>query len=265
MRIAVAGANGRMGRMLIEAVLNSTDLTLTAALSREGAACIGQDAAAFSGTPCGVLITDDLSVLKEADCLIDFTLPEALDKHLDACVKHSTHCVIGTTGFSAEQKQAIYTAGQNIAIVFAPNMSVGVNVTLKLIDVAARLLHKGFDVEVFEAHHKHKVDAPSGTALAMGATVAEAWGQSLDDIADYARHGHTGARQDGNIGFSVVRGGDIVGDHTVYFCGDGERIEITHRSANRATYAQGSLRAARYLARKDFGVFDMQDVLAGTP
>src|SRR5699024_5670252 len=206
----------------------------------------------------------DLSVLKEVDCLIDFTLPEALNKHLDACVKYNTHCVIGTTGFTPEQKQAIYAAGQKTAIVFAPNMSVGVNVTLKLIDVAARLLSSGFDVEVFEAHHKRKVDAPSGTALAMGATVADAWGKSLDDSADFARHGHTGARQDGNIGFSVVRGGDIVGEHTVYFCGEGERIEITHRSASRATYAQGSLRAARYLARKDFGVFDMQDVLAGT-
>src|SRR5690606_24055788 len=163
---------------------------------------------------------------------------------------------------SDQGKQAIQAASQKIAIVFAPNMSVGVNATLKLLDIAARLLNSGYDVEVFEAHHRNKVDAPSGTALAMGEAVASAWGKNLGDIADWARHGETGARQTGQIGFSVVRGGDIVGDHTVYFCGTGERIEITHRSSSRATYAQGSLRAARYLAQKDTGLFDMQDVLA---
>lgn len=262
MRIAIAGANGRMGRMLIDAVLQSDDLTLVAALARPGSSMAGQDAGAFAGQETGVRITDDLNVLKDADCLIDFTLPEALDTHLDACVAHKTRYIVGTTGLSDHQKQAIQRAGQSIAIVFAPNMSVGVNVTLKLLDVAARLLSSGFDAEVFEAHHRHKVDAPSGTAIAMGETVAHAWGSTLDDIADWTRHGHTGPRETGRIGFSVVRGGDIVGDHTVYFCGQGERIEITHRSSNRATYAQGSLQAARYLARKEFGVFDMQDVLA---
>ncbi len=251
-----------MGRMLIEAVLSSEDMKLSAALVRRGSPAIGQDAGAFLGQETGVRITDDLDVLQQADCLIDFTLPEALDEHLQACVKHGTRCIIGTTGLSTEQKQAIHVAGQKIAIVFAPNMSVGVNVTLKLLDVASRLLASGYDAEIFEAHHRHKVDAPSGTALAMGETIAHAWGKQLDDIADWARHGKTGERTPGNIGFSVVRGGDIVGDHTVYFCGTGERIEITHRSGSRATYAQGSLRAARYLARKDFGVFDMQDVLA---
>lgn len=262
MRIAIAGADGRMGRMLIEAVLNTTDLQLTVALDRAGSAALGQDAGAFLGMDTGVVITDDLNALTQADCLIDFTRPEGTLLHLQACIEHGTKCVIGTTGFTDEGKQAIHAASQKTAIVFAPNMSVGVNATLKLLDMAAKLLNSGYDVEVFEAHHRNKVDAPSGTALAMGETVAAAWGKKLDDVADWARHGETGARETGHIGFSVLRGGDIVGDHTVYFCGTGERIEISHRSSSRATYAQGSLRAARYLARKDFGLFDMQDVLS---
>lgn len=262
MRIAVAGAEGRMGRMLIEAVLGTADLQLAVALDRPGAASLGQDAGAFLGHDTGVRITDDLDALAGADCLIDFTRPEGTLNHLQACVRHGLKAVIGTTGFDAAGKQAIRAASQKTAIVFAPNMSVGVNATLKLLDMAARLLNSGYDVEVFEAHHRNKVDAPSGTALAMGEAVAHAWGVSLDEVADWARHGNTGARETGHIGFSVVRGGDIVGDHTVYFCGTGERIEITHRSSSRATYAQGSLRAARYLARKEFGLFDMQDVLA---
>lgn len=262
MRIAIAGAGGKMGRMLIEAVLDNQDLELAAALDRTGSETIGTDAGSALGRTTGVLVTDDLDVLANADCLIDFTRPEGTLAHLQACVRHHVKCVIGTTGFDAAGKQAIRTASQQTAIVFAPNMSVGVNATLKLLDMAARLLNSGYDVEVFEAHHRNKVDAPSGTALAMGQTIAHAWGVQLDDVADWARHGHTGARETGHIGFSVVRGGDIVGDHTVYFCGTGERIEITHRSSSRATYAQGSLRAARYLARKEFGLFDMQDVLA---
>lgn len=262
MRIAIAGASGRMGRMLIEAVLNSTDLTLAAALDRPGSESLGQDAGQSVGVRTGVVITDDVNALSKADCLIDFTRPEGTLAHLEICAAHGVKCVIGTTGFDTEGKQAIRVAAQKTAIVFAPNMSVGVNATIKLLDMAARLLNNGYDVEVFEAHHRNKVDAPSGTALAMGEAVANAWGVPLDDVADWARHGHTGPRETGHIGFSVVRGGDIVGDHTVYFCGTGERIEITHRSSSRATYAQGSLRAARYLARKEFGLFDMQDVLA---
>ncbi len=262
MRIAIAGADGRMGRMLIEAVLNSEDLTLAVALNQPESPTIGQDAGAFLGIETGIAITDNLAALADADCLIDFTRPEATLAHIQACIGHGVKCVIGTTGFDEAGKQAIQAAGQKTAIVFAPNMSVGVNVTLKLLEMAARLLNSGYDVEVFEAHHRNKVDAPSGTALAMGEAVAHAWGEDLSDIADWARHGDTGPRETGRIGFSVVRGGDIVGDHTVYFCGTGERIEITHRSSSRATYAQGSLRAARYLARKDFGLFDMHDVLA---
>jgi 4-hydroxy-tetrahydrodipicolinate reductase len=261
MRIAIAGASGRMGKMLIEAVSQSTDLQLTVALDIAGAPMLGQDACAFLGKPSGVLITDQLAAIKDADCLIDFTRPEGSLQHLAACVEHSVNMVIGTTGFDEAGKADIKRAAESIGIVFAPNMSVGVNATLKLLDMAARILNSGYDVEVFEAHHRHKVDAPSGTALKMGETIAQAWGKSLDDIATWTRHGHTGPRQTGEIGFSVVRGGDIVGDHTVFFCGTGERIEISHRSSSRAGYAEGSLRAARFLEGKRTGLFDMQTVL----
>lgn len=261
MRIAITGASGRMGRMLIEAVTQSTDLKLTVALDQTGSPMIGQDACAFLGKPSGVLITDQLSQLSQADCLIDFTRPEGSLKHLQACVEHSVNMVIGTTGFDEAGKLAISQAAKSIGVVFAPNMSVGVNATLKLLDMAARILNSGYDVEVFEAHHKHKVDAPSGTALKMGEVVANAWGKPLDEIATWTREGHTGPRETGTIGFSVVRGGDIVGDHTVFFCGTGERIEITHKSSSRAGYAEGSLRAARFLQGKKTGLFDMQTVL----
>ena len=260
-RIAIAGAGGRMGRMLIEAVTQSTDLQLAAALDQAGSPMIGQDACAFLGKPSGVLISDQLDTLAGVDCLIDFTRPEGTLVHIGACVRHHVNLVIGTTGFDEAGKAVIAKAAESVGIVFAPNMSVGVNATLKLLDMAARILNSGYDVEVFEAHHHHKVDAPSGTALKMGETIAHAWGKPLDDIATWARHGHTGPREPGTVGFSVVRGGDIVGDHTVYFCGTGERIEITHRSSSRAGYAEGSLRAARFLAGKKSGLFDMQQVL----
>lgn len=261
MRIAIAGASGRMGRMLIESVVRDPALTLTVALVHAGSTSIGQDAAAFTGTPSGILITDDLSQLAQADCLIDFTRPEGTLAHLQVCVAQHVNIVIGTTGFDEAGRAAIEAAAQNIAVVFAPNMSVGVNATLKLLDVAARMLNSGFDVEVFEAHHRNKVDAPSGTALKMGETVAQAWGVELPAVATWTRSGDTGPRETGTIGFSVVRGGDIVGEHTVYFCGNGERIEITHRSGSRATYAEGSLRAAHFLKNKNRGMFDMQAVL----
>ncbi|HLR82842.1 MAG TPA: 4-hydroxy-tetrahydrodipicolinate reductase [Paenalcaligenes sp.] len=261
MKVAITGANGRMGKMLIEAVLQSSDMQLCAALVRPGDAAAGTDAGAFLGQQTGVLLTDDLAALKEADCLIDFTLPEGTMRHLAACQEYGTQCIIGTTGFSNEERATIARTAEDIAIVFAPNMSIGVNITLRLVEIAAQLMQDGFDAEVFEAHHRNKVDAPSGTALAMGETIAKAWGQELDDIADWARHGVTGAREDGRIGFSVVRGGDIVGDHTAFFCGQGERIEITHRSNSRATFAQGSLRAARFLADKKTGLYTMHDVL----
>jgi len=260
MRIAIAGASGRMGRELIEAIVQESDVQLTVALDQAGSASRGQDATAFLGRSSGVSITDDIEALADADVLIDFTRPEGTMRHLEACLRHGVKMVIGTTGFDEAQRQQIEDASRQIGIVFAPNMSVGVNVTLKLLDMAARIL-QDYDVEIFEAHHKRKVDAPSGTALKMGETIAEAWGKQLADVADWARHGHTGEREPGKIGFSVVRGGDIVGDHTVFFCGTGERIEVTHRSSSRATYAQGSLRAVRFLAGKDAGLYDMQQVL----
>ncbi|WP_144631083.1 4-hydroxy-tetrahydrodipicolinate reductase [Bordetella genomosp. 13] len=261
MRIAIAGASGRMGHMLIEAVLDSSDLQLAVALDRAGSPSLGQDAGAFLGRTTGVAITDQLDALAGADCLIDFTRPEGTLEHLKACVRHGTKLIIGTTGFDDSGRAAIEVAAQKIAIVFAPNMSVGVNATFKLLEIAAKILNSGYDVEVFEAHHRNKVDAPSGTALRMGETVAKAWDVALPDVAEWARHGETGARKPGSIGFSVVRGGDIVGDHTVMFCGTGERIEITHRSTTRANYAEGSLRAARFLESKQAGIYDMQAVL----
>lgn len=260
LRIAIAGANGHMGRELITAVSQTPDLALTVALEQIGSAAVGQDATAFLGQASGVLITDDLGALSAADCLIDFTRPVGTLRHLDACLEHRVAMVIGTTGFDAAERARIAQCAEHIGIVFSPNMSVGVNVTFKLLEMAARVL-QDYDVEIFEAHHNRKVDAPSGTALKMGETIAQAWGRELDEIADWARHGHTGAREPGRIGFSVVRGGDIVGDHTAYFCGTGERIEITHRSGSRATYAQGSLRAARYLATTGAGLYDMRQVL----
>ncbi|WP_420227442.1 4-hydroxy-tetrahydrodipicolinate reductase [Pigmentiphaga litoralis] len=261
MRIAIAGASGRMGRMLIEAVTAAPDMTLTVALGHAGSKSIGTDATAFLGRDSGVIVTSDLDALANADCLIDFTRPQATLDHLDACARHGVKLVIGTTGFDDAGKAAIGKAAEQVGVVFAPNMSIGVNVTLKLLDIAARILKDDYDVEVFDLHHKHKVDAPSGTALKMGETVADAWGKPLADVATWARHGDTGARQAGTIGFSAARGGDVVGDHTVFFCGPGERIEVTHRSSSRATYAEGSVRAARFLANQATGLFDMQDVL----
>ena len=261
-RIAIAGASGRMGRMLIEAVTHADDATLSGALDIPGNPQLGTDAAAFLGQPSGVLITSDIEAgLKGAQVLIDFTRPEGSMQHLAVCRRLGVQMVIGTTGFSDEQKAEIKAASHDIAIVMAPNMSVGVNVTLKLLQMAAKALSDGYDIEIIEAHHKHKVDAPSGTALKMGEVIADAQGRQLKDCAVYERYGHTGERVAGSIGFSTIRGGDIVGDHTVMFATEGERIEITHKSASRSTYAQGSLRAARFLAQQRNGLFDMFDVL----
>ncbi|MDP1690369.1 MAG: 4-hydroxy-tetrahydrodipicolinate reductase [Burkholderiaceae bacterium] len=240
LRIAVAGASGRMGRMLIEAVNAAPDCTLAGTLD------IGADLRAG---------------LAHAQVLIDFTRPEGTLAHLAACRELGVRAVIGTTGFNAAQKAEIAAHARHIALMMAPNMSVGVNVVFKLLDMAARALAEGYDIEIVEAHHRHKVDAPSGTALKMGEVVAAALGRDLKDCAVYAREGVTGERDPSSIGFATVRGGDIVGDHTVMFCGTGERIEITHKSASRTTYAQGSLRAARFLADKPNGLFGMEHVL----
>jgi len=239
-RFAIAGAGGRMGRTLIEAVQAAPD---------------GELAAAFD-------IDDDIEeALAKADCLIDFTRPEGTMKHLAVCRKRGVHMVIGTTGMNTEQKLAIQDASRDIPIVFAPNMAIGVNLVFKLLDTAARILNEGYDVEIVEAHHRHKVDAPSGTALRMGEVVAAALGRDLTECAVYGREGHTGERPATQIGFATVRGGDIVGDHTVLFAGTGERVEISHKAASRMPYALGSVRAARFLKGKARGLYDMQDVL----
>ena len=262
MRIAIAGSSGRMGRMLIEAVLATDDLQLHGALDVAGSPALGQDAGAFLGRTTGVSIRADLDgALAGADVLIDFTRPEGTLAHLAACARLGVNAVVGTTGFSDAQKAEIGVIAQSVAIVMAPNMSVGVNVVLRLLDVAARALSEGYDIEVIEAHHRHKVDAPSGTALKMGEVLAQALGRDLKTCGVFAREGVTGERDPSTIGFSTIRGGDIVGDHTVLFAGTGERIEISHRSSNRAGYAQGSLRAARFLAPHRTGLFGMNDVL----
>jgi 4-hydroxy-tetrahydrodipicolinate reductase len=262
MNIAVAGASGRMGRMLIEAIRNAPDARLTGALDVAGAPGLGADAAAFLGEDCGVLITDSFDqALAEADFLIDFTRPEGTLRHLAYCAEHGIKVIIGTTGFDDAGKAAIAAAAQHTAVVFAPNMSVGVNVTMKLLELAAKSFAEGYDIEIIEAHHRHKVDAPSGTALQMGEVVAKALGRDLKQVGVFAREGVTGERDPSSIGFATIRGGDIVGDHTVLFAGIGERIEISHKSSSRVTYAHGSLRAARFLAGRDSGLYDMQDVL----
>jgi 4-hydroxy-tetrahydrodipicolinate reductase len=260
--IAVAGASGRMGRMLIEAVARADDCRLAGALDVPGSPALGQDAAALLGQTSGVKITSDVRQgLAGARVLIDFTRPEGTLAHLTLCRELNVAAVIGTTGFTPEQKAQVAQAAQQIGIVLAPNMSAGVNVMLKLLDMAARALNQGYDIEIIEAHHRHKVDAPSGTALQMGEVVAKALGRDLSKHAVFQRHGVTGERDPSTIGFAAVRGGDIVGDHTVLFAGTGERIEITHRASSRATYAQGSLRAARFLADKRSGLYSMSDVL----
>ena len=262
LNIAVAGASGRMGHMLIEAVLASPDCQLVAALDLPGSPALGQDAGAFAGRATGVAVSADLhAALAVADVLIDFTRPEGTLAHLAVCQPLGVRVVIGTTGFSPQQKAQIAAYAQHLAIVFAPNMSVGVNVMLRLLDLAARSLDASYDVEVIEAHHKHKVDAPSGTALALGEAVARARGVDLATQGVFTRHGHTGERAPGSIGFATIRGGDLVGEHTVMFAGTGERIEISHKSGSRANYAEGSLRAARFVAGKAPGLYGMDDVL----
>jgi 4-hydroxy-tetrahydrodipicolinate reductase len=262
LRIAIAGASGRMGRMLIEAVMAADDCQLAGALDLAASPALGQDAAGFLGRTSGVHITADLkSGLANAEVLIDFTRPEGTMAHLAACRELGVKMVIGTTGFSEAQKAEIAAHANHIALVQSPNMSVGVNVMMRLLDVAARALSEGYDIEIIEAHHRHKVDAPSGTALAMGETIAAALGKNLKDCAVYAREGVTGERDPSTIGFATIRGGDIIGDHTALFAGTGERIEITHKSGSRAGYAQGSVRAARFLRGKASGHYTMNDVL----
>jgi len=263
LNIAITGAAGRMGRSLTEACRDHAGLRLAAALERPGSNAIGMDVGELAGVGRnGVTIGQDLSaVLDKFDVLVDFTRPEVTLGYLDICRKAGKRLVIGTTGFDGAGKNTIAAAAKDMAIVFAPNMSVGVNLCLKLLDTAARVLGDEVDIEIVEAHHRHKVDAPSGTALRMGEVVAAALGRDLKECAVYGRHGLTGERARRTIGFETIRAGDIVGDHTVLFAGQGERIEITHKASSRLTFANGALRAAQWLAGRKHGLFDMQDVL----
>ncbi|MDR0717138.1 MAG: 4-hydroxy-tetrahydrodipicolinate reductase [Azoarcus sp.] len=261
-RVAIAGAAGRMGRMLIEAAFKDENITLAAAFDRPDAPSAGRDAGEFAGLASGVAIGGDAGeAIAAADCLIDFTRPEGTLAHLAHAARLGKSVVIGTTGFDAAGKEAIAEAARRIPIVFAPNMAVGVNAMFRLLDMAAKILADGYDVEIIETHHRFKVDAPSGTALRMGEIIARALGRELAECAIHGREGLTGERRAGTIGFSAIRGGDVVGEHTALFAGIGERIEITHKSGGRMPYALGALRAARFLAGRAPGLFDMQDVL----
>jgi 4-hydroxy-tetrahydrodipicolinate reductase len=262
LKIVIAGASGRMGQTLIQGVLDDADLQLFGALDRAGSAGIGRDAGEPVGKNTGVYISDDAAeTLQGADVLIDFTRPEASLDYLEICQQYKVKQVIGTTGFTVEQKAKIEATAKKTAIVFAPNMSVGVTLLLDLVEQAAKVLGDTYDIEVVEMHHRHKVDAPSGTALRLGEAAAAGLGQDLKDCAIYAREGVTGEREAGKIGFATLRGGDVVGDHTVIFAGIGERVEITHKASSRATFALGALRAAKFLQGHATGLFDMRDVL----
>ena len=249
-----------MGRMLLEACALDDDTTLVAALDAPNSAAIGVPVRAFGGS-VELPVTSDVNGVQRGAVLIDFTRPEATLSYLDACIANGVGIVIGTTGFDEAGKARIADAAKQVPIVFSPNYSVGVNTVFRLLELAAKSLHQGYDIEILEMHHRMKVDAPSGTAIKFGEVIAEAQGTVLADRAVYAREGHTGARADGAIGFAALRGGDVVGDHTVVFAGVGERIEITHKSASRSTYAVGAIRAAKFLEGKTHGLFDMRDVL----
>ena len=251
-----------MGRAIIEAALAAPDVEIVAAIDRAESADIGRDCAEFLGRTIGVPVAAELREIERAEVLIDFTRPDATRAHLEVCAGARVGAVIGTTGFDSAGKAAIAAAAERAPVVFAPNMSVGVNAMVRLVELAAKMLAEGYDIEVIEAHHRLKVDAPSGTALQLGEAAARAMGRQLADCAVYERYGNIGPRPAGSIGFATIRGGDIIGDHTVLFAGTGERIEITHRSASRMTYAMGALRAARFIHGRAAGLFDMQDVLA---
>ena len=262
-RVAVVGAAGRMGRMLVEAVVSDERCQLGAAIERAGSSLLGVDAGELVGVgEAGVPLTDDLlAAIEHFDVVINFTNPELTMANVELCRQHGKSIVIGTTGLSEEQKTDLEKAAEDISIVFAPNMSVGVNLVFKLLETAARILDQDADIEVIEAHHRNKVDSPSGTALKMGEVVADTLGRDLSQCAVYGREGITGIRDRETIGFATVRAGDVIGDHTVLFACEGERVEITHKASSRVIYARGALRAVRFLTDKKAGLFDMQDVL----
>ncbi len=263
LKIAVAGATGRMGRTIIEAVSRTDGVTVAAALERPGHHQLGKDAGELTATgPLGVAVEGCLDDVGEFDVLIDFTSPEATRGHVAFCRRYGRKMVIGTTGLSAEDQQAIRDTARETAIVWAPNMSIGVNLCFRLVEMAARVLGEEVDIEIIEAHHRHKVDAPSGTALRFGEVIAAVLNRDLSQDAVYGRQGHTGARQRRTIGFETIRAGDIVGEHTVMFAAEGERVEITHKASSRMTFARGAVLAAQWLAGRSRGLYDMQDVLA---
>lgn len=261
--VGVIGAGGRMGRMLIEAVQDNSQTTLSAAIERQGSSLVGADAGEVAAIErLNVKIVDDLvAVINDIDVLIDFSLPDATEQNMQTCAEHKVAMVIGTTGFSEQQEQVLFEASKHVAIVYAGNYSTGVNLSLKLLGMAAKAFGSSADVEIIEAHHKHKIDAPSGTAYMMAEAVAEARGQNLKDVAIYGREGQTGAREAGTIGIHAVRGGEIIGDHTVMFIADGEVVEITHRARARMTFAAGAVRAATWVIEQKTGQYNMQDVL----
>jgi len=262
-KVGICGAGGRMGRTLIEACTGAPGFEVLAALEHASHPALGTDAGVLAGvTPLGVEVGSDLArVAGSLDTVIEFTLPEATLGHVESCRRAGIQMVIGTTGFTAAQRKRVEAAARDIAIVLAPNMSVGVNLTFKLIELASRVLGDDVDIEIIEAHHRHKVDAPSGTAVRMGEVIARTLGRDLAKVAVYGREGHTGERDRHTIGFETIRAGDLVGEHTVLFAGVGERIEITHRASSRMNFALGALRAARWLRARPPGLYDMQDVL----
>lgn len=262
-RVGITGAAGRMGRTLVEAVEAAEGIRLAAALERPDSSLVGADAGELAGQgKNGVVVAGELSqVIADIDVLVDFSVPEATLANVELCAEHGVAIVIGTTGFTPQQQARIDAAAERIPLCKASNFSTGVNLCFKLLDMAARVLGDDVDVEIIEAHHRHKIDAPSGTALSMGGVVANALGRDLAEVAVYGREGQTGARDRDTIGFATVRAGDIVGDHTVMFAAEGERIEITHKASSRMSFARGAVRAARWLAGRDAGSYDMQDVL----
>jgi len=266
-RVAIAGAGGRMGQALVEAVLADPGLVLAAALDVSASAFIGHDAGERCGRSTGVVVGSDVdAAVKAVDVLVDFTRPEGTLSHLEACARLGVAAVVGTTGLSDAQIARVAALGKKIPIVLAPNMSVGINVLLSLVESAAHALGADYDIEIVEMHHRHKVDAPSGTAIALGEAAARGAGRSLADCAVYAREGATGERKPGTIGFAALRGGDVVGEHSVIFAGAGERVELSHKAASRQNFAAGALRAAHFVAARrasgQTGLADMRDVLA---
>jgi 4-hydroxy-tetrahydrodipicolinate reductase len=250
-----------MGRNLVLACSETADIELTQALEREQSPSLGTDSGVLAGLPPNRVMVSDQLDAQAFDTLIDFTHPSATTNHIDFCREHGKAMVIGTTGCDAAVEQKMNAAGKHIPILYAPNMSIGVNLCLKLLQMAATVLGDSVDIEVIEAHHRNKVDAPSGTALKMGQVIADALGRDLAECAVYGREGQTGIRERGTIGFETIRAGDIVGEHTVLFAAEGERIEITHKASNRMTFAHGAMRACRWIEAQKPGVYSMQDVL----